>query len=104
MADRLTGEAPQARLRERKASKPFYKTWWVRTLAALVMLSATGIFGQPNDSTQTVEASSTDEEAEQVKMPDLVGKTGDNAKEGLDGLDLKAGFVDASDEDRSRDS
>lgn len=99
MTDRPTGEAPQTRRRQRGASKPFYKRWWVWTFAALVVLSATGLFGQPEDSPQTVEASST-EEAEPVAVPDLVGKAGDEAKDALDDLDLKADFVDESDEDR----
>ncbi|WP_209372594.1 PASTA domain-containing protein [Brevibacterium renqingii] len=100
MTDRPTGEAPQARPRQRRASKPFYKRWWVWTLAALVVLSATGVFGQTEDAPETVEASST-EEAEPVTVPDLVGKAGDEAKDELDDLDLKADFVDESDEDRS---
>src|SRR5699024_673286 len=85
---------------QRRASKPFYKRWWVWTLAALVVLSATGLFGQREDSPQTVEASST-EEVEPVTVPDLVGKAGDEAKDALGDLDLKADFVDESDEDRS---
>ncbi|SMX98307.1 PASTA domain-containing protein [Brevibacterium iodinum ATCC 49514] len=100
MTDRPTGDAPQARPRQRRASKPFYKRWWVWTLAALVVLSATGLFGQTEDAPQTVEASST-EEAEPITVPDLVGKAGDEAKDALDDLDLKAEFVDESDEDRS---
>ncbi|MCM1012715.1 MULTISPECIES: PASTA domain-containing protein [Brevibacterium] len=100
MTDRPTGEAPQARPRQRRASKPFYKRWWVWTLAALVVLSATGVFGQTEDAPETVEASST-EEAEPITVPDLVGKAGDEAKDALDDLDLKADFVDESDEDRS---
>ena len=100
MTDCPTGEAPQARPRQRRASKPFYKRWWVWTLAALVVLSATGVFGQTEDAPETVEASST-EEAEPITVPDLVGKAGDEAKDALDDLDLKADFVDESDEDRS---
>jgi hypothetical protein len=100
MTDRPTGDAPQARPRQRRVSKPFYKRWWVWTLAALVVLSATGLFGQTEDAPQTVEASST-EEAEPITVPDLVGKAGDEAKDALDDLDLKAEFVDESDEDRS---
>ncbi|MCT1551538.1 PASTA domain-containing protein [Brevibacterium casei] len=100
MTDRPTGDAPQARPRQRRASKPFYKRWWVWTLAALVVLSATGLFGQTEETPETVEASST-EEPEPVTVPDLVGKAGDEAKDALDDLDLKAEFVDESDEDRS---
>ena len=100
MTDHPTGDAPQARPRQRRASKPFYKRWWVWTLAALVVLSATGVFGQTEDAPETVEASST-EEAEPITVPDLVGKAGDEAKDALDDLDLKADFVDESDEDRS---
>ncbi|QPR38022.1 PASTA domain-containing protein [Brevibacterium casei] len=100
MIDRPTGDAPQKRPRQRRASKPFYKRWWVWALAALVVLSATGLFGQTEDAPETVEASST-EEAEPVTVPDLVGKAGDEAKDALYDLDLKAEFVDESDEDRS---
>ncbi|WP_453984289.1 PASTA domain-containing protein [Brevibacterium casei] len=100
MTDSPTGDAPQTRPRQRSASKPFYKRWWVWALAALVVLSATGLFGQTEDVPETVEASST-EEAEPVTVPDLVGKAGDEAKDELDDLDLKADFVDESDEDRS---
>ncbi|MBU5894532.1 hypothetical protein JVW19_21410, partial [Vibrio cholerae O1] len=79
---RPTGDAPQKRPRQRRASKPFYKRWWVWALAALVVLSATGLFGQPEDAPETVEASSP-EEAEPVTVPDLVGKAGDEAKDAL---------------------
>jgi hypothetical protein len=100
MTDYPNGDAPQARSRQRGTSKPFYKRWWVWTLAALVVLSATGLFGQTDDSSRTVEASSS-EDTEPIAVPDLVGKAGDEAKDKLDELDLKADFVDESEEDRS---
>lgn len=101
MTDRTTTEAPQRRPRRGRASKPFYKRWWVWAIAVLVVLSATGVLGQPNDPTETIEASPTEEKVEPVAVPDLAGKAGDEAKEALDALDLKADYVDESNEDRS---
>lgn len=89
MTDYPNGDAPQARSRQRGTSKPLYKRWWVWTLAALVVLSATGLFGQTDDSSRTVEATSS-EDTEPIAVPDLVGKAGDEAKDELVELDLKA--------------